>query len=155
MRTITCSVTGTLHCRGHSTCCPKQIRGPALKGMKMNGLGVRYFFNLSSRKRSGSNSSAATSKHERKKQVVKMRKLAIRSPQILPAMHQEHRVRSPEENQQHAYHAWGSRYLVPAGMKNGFPEGSRDGQVVALIEELTCFQHNISQGTITLAYRML
>ena len=40
------------------TCCPRQIRGPALKGRKMNGLGIRYLCNRSSRKRSGSNSSA-------------------------------------------------------------------------------------------------
>ena len=40
------------------TCCPKQMRGPALKGMNMKGLGMRYFCTRSSRKRSGSNSRA-------------------------------------------------------------------------------------------------
>lgn len=35
------------------------ILGPALKGKKMNGLGVTYFFSLSSNQRSGSNSSAS------------------------------------------------------------------------------------------------
>lgn len=40
------------------TCCPRHILGPALKGRKMNGLGVRYLRSLSSRKRSGSNISA-------------------------------------------------------------------------------------------------
>jgi hypothetical protein len=40
------------------TCCPRQIRGPALNGRNINGLGVRNFFARSSRKRSGSNSSA-------------------------------------------------------------------------------------------------
>ena len=38
------------------TCCPRQIRGPALEGKKMYGFGVRYLCNLSSRNRSGSNS---------------------------------------------------------------------------------------------------
>jgi hypothetical protein len=40
------------------TCCPRQILGPALKGTKMKGLGVRYLWRRSSRKRSGSNSRA-------------------------------------------------------------------------------------------------
>jgi hypothetical protein len=31
---------------------------PALKGRKINGFGVKYFFSRSSKKRSGSNSSA-------------------------------------------------------------------------------------------------
>ena len=42
----------------YANCCPRQMRGPALKGKKMKGLGVRYLWSLSSRKRSGSNSSA-------------------------------------------------------------------------------------------------
>ena len=40
----------------YETCCPRQIRGPALKGKKMYGFGVRYLCNLLSRNRSGSNS---------------------------------------------------------------------------------------------------
>lgn len=40
------------------TCCPRQIRGPALKGTNMYGFGVRYFRTRSSRNLSGSNSSA-------------------------------------------------------------------------------------------------
>lgn len=44
------------------TCCPRQMRGPALKGLKMKGFGVKYFFTLSSRKRSGSNTRAGEKK---------------------------------------------------------------------------------------------
>ena len=42
---------------GH-TCWPRQMRGPALKGRKMNGFGVRYLLTRSSRNRSGSYSCA-------------------------------------------------------------------------------------------------
>ena len=40
------------------TCWPRQIRGPALKGRNMKGLGMRYLCRRSSRNRSGSNSRA-------------------------------------------------------------------------------------------------
>lgn len=46
---------------GHATiptCCPRHIRGPALKGRNMKGFGVRYFCRRWSMKRSGSNWSA-------------------------------------------------------------------------------------------------
>ena len=43
----------------YANCCPRQIRGPALNGQKMKGLGTRYLCNLSSRNRSGSNFRAA------------------------------------------------------------------------------------------------
>ena len=49
----------------YANCCPRQIRGPALKGRKMNGLGRRYFLRRSSRNRSGSNSSAVRSRGKR------------------------------------------------------------------------------------------
>lgn len=39
---------------GERTCWPRQIRGPALNGRKMKGLGVRYLCTRSSRNRSGS-----------------------------------------------------------------------------------------------------
>ncbi len=39
----------------YANCWPRQMRGPALKGQKMNGFGVRYLCTLSSRNRSGSN----------------------------------------------------------------------------------------------------
>lgn len=42
----------------YANCCPKQIRGPALNGRKMKGLGTRYLLTRSSKNRSGSNSSA-------------------------------------------------------------------------------------------------
>ena len=42
----------------YANCCPRQIRGPALNGRKINGFGTRYFLTRSSRNRSGSNSSA-------------------------------------------------------------------------------------------------
>ena len=42
----------------YANCCPRQIRGPALNGRKMKGLGTRYFLTRSSKNRSGSNSSA-------------------------------------------------------------------------------------------------
>lgn len=45
------------------TCWPRQILGPALKGLKINGLGVKYLWSLSSRKRSGSNTRAYQLKH--------------------------------------------------------------------------------------------
>ena len=40
----------------YANCCPRQIRGPALKGRNMNGLGVRYLWRRLSRNLSGSNS---------------------------------------------------------------------------------------------------
>lgn len=40
------------------TCCPRHIRGPALKGVNMNGFFNKYFAALSSKNRSGSNSNA-------------------------------------------------------------------------------------------------
>ena len=40
------------------TCCPRQMRGPALNGRKMNGFAVKYLFSLSSIHRSGSKYSA-------------------------------------------------------------------------------------------------
>lgn len=79
------------------TCWPRQIRGPALKGRKMYGFGVTYLCRRSSRKRSGSNSSADT-------EIVNSRALSsninttlgkihtIRTPQIFPPVHQEHRI---------------------------------------------------------------
>lgn len=57
---------------GH-TCCPRQIRGPALKGRKMNGLGIKYFSNRSSRNRSGSNSDAISKKKKRILSVNRVR----------------------------------------------------------------------------------
>ena len=42
----------------YANCWPRQIRGPALKGKKIKGFGVRYLWSLSSRNRSGSNSIA-------------------------------------------------------------------------------------------------
>ena len=42
----------------YANCCPRQIRGPALNGRKMKGLATRYLWARSSKKRSGSNSSA-------------------------------------------------------------------------------------------------
>ena len=39
----------------YANCWPRQMRGPALKGRKMNGFGTRYFPTRSSRNRSGSN----------------------------------------------------------------------------------------------------
>lgn len=41
-----------------STCWPIHILGPALKGINMKGFGIKYFWALSSIKRSGSNSKA-------------------------------------------------------------------------------------------------
>lgn len=59
------------------TCCPRQILGPALKGIKMNGLGVRYLWRRSSRNRSGSNSSADS---ESRKQSSRQTKSYSGSP---------------------------------------------------------------------------
>lgn len=78
------------------TCWPKQIRGPALKGRKMNEFLMRYFLTRSSRKRSGSNSSAAN-------RIVSTYLftfrpegcLTIRSPKVFSSMHHEDRIHRP------------------------------------------------------------
>jgi len=67
---VGCLVVCELLCMGHclchlnrawrwkQTCWPRQILGPALKGQKMYGFGVRYLCKRSSRKRLGSKTKA-------------------------------------------------------------------------------------------------
>ena len=51
------------------TCWPRQILGPALKGKKMNGFGMRYFWRRSSKNRSGSNSRAIITQRNYQRRV--------------------------------------------------------------------------------------
>jgi len=74
------------------TCCPRQIRGPALKGRKMKGLGVRYLCSRSSRKRSGSNSSAGKSSVCVDRSFEANVLCTIRAPKIFSTMHQKYGV---------------------------------------------------------------
>ena len=80
------------------TCCPRQIRGPALKGQNMKGFGVRYLRNLSSRKRSGSNTSARKRVKESTDYDVSEENCGhtIRTPQICSTMHDENAVDASE-----------------------------------------------------------
>src|SRR5277367_3384831 len=78
------------------TCCPRQMRGPALNGKNMNALGTRYFLSLSSRKRSGSNSLAvvfwAVRSSDDAYTTCMGYKLTVWTPKIFTAVHHEHRV---------------------------------------------------------------
>lgn len=76
----------------YANCCPRQMRGPALKGRKMNGFGVRYFATRSSRKRSGSNPWAVCARVRRNGEAGQWGRLTVGPPEILPAVHEEYRI---------------------------------------------------------------
>ena len=78
------------------TCCPRQMRGPALKGQKMKGLGVKYFFALSSRKRSGSNTRAGEKVYESTNYAFRICNYTVRAPEVCPTMHDERTVNNTE-----------------------------------------------------------
>ena len=70
------------------------MRGPALKGQKIKGFGVKYFFSLSSRKRSGSNMRAGENVCESTKHALRRCNYTVRAPEVCPTMHEERAIES-------------------------------------------------------------
>ena len=68
------------------------MRGPALKGQKMKGFGVKYFSTLSSRKRPGSNTRAKEKMYESTYIAFQDCDYTVRAPEVFPTMHDEKTV---------------------------------------------------------------
>ena len=101
--------------KNERTCWPRQIRGPALKGRKMNEFLTRYFLTRSSRKRSGSNSSAVYCVYNSRSTEESVA-LTIRSPEIFASMHHEDRICNSDKASELTISSPARTYFVPAGI---------------------------------------
>ena len=127
--------------RPRRTCRPRQMRGPALNGRKMNLFAVKYLFRRSSRNRSGSNSSAVP--RPVSSRVVSCahsdRALTVRAPVVLPTMHQEDGVCNAApgcKRKLEGSGCSGDTYATSLGTNTGGFVGSGFGMVVSRLATL-------------------